>query len=121
MPPFPFEFRLQVARLREEEGYPADLLAEQFGISADSVYHWGKRYRLYGQHGLLNRSRGKSVSCRMSAAVTQSIIDLKRQNPARGARRISDILKRFFMAEASPSTVQRTLHKQGLVQPLAAR
>lgn len=40
VPPFPFEFRLKVARLREEEGYPAPMIAEQFGISEYSVYYW---------------------------------------------------------------------------------
>lgn len=117
VPPFSFEFRLKVARLREEEGYPAQLIAQQFGISEYSVYRWGKRYRLYGQQGLLNKPRNRSGS-RVPETVTQSIINLKKENPARGARRISDILKRFFLVKASPSTVQRTLHDQGLVQPV---
>ena len=47
--PFSLEFRLKVAKLREEEGYPVQMLAEQFGISEYSVYRWAKRYRLYGQ------------------------------------------------------------------------
>ena len=118
--PFPIEFRLKIAKLRAEEGYPVHLLAEQFGISQDSVYRWAKRYRLYGQRGLVNQARGKSVA-KTPAAVTQSIIDLKKQDPARGPRRISDILKRFFLVKASPSTVQRTLHEQGLTQPVKKR
>ena len=120
VPPFPIEFRLKIAKLREEEGYPAQLIAEQFGISQDSIYRWAKRYRLYGQQGLLNQPRGKSVA-RMPEAVSQTIIDLKRENPARGARRISDILKRFFLVGASPSTVQRTLRDQGLTQPVKTK
>ena len=117
VPPFPFEFRLKVARLREEEGYPAQMIADQFGISEYSVYRWAKRYRDYGQQGLMNRPRKPSKS-KLPEAITQSIIDLKKENPARGARRISDILRRFFMVGASPSTVQRTLRNQGLTQPV---
>jgi transposase-like protein len=48
VPPFPIEFKVKVARLREEDGYPAKLIAQQFGISEYSVYRWGKRYRHYG-------------------------------------------------------------------------
>ncbi len=70
--PFQIEFRLKVAKLREEEGYPACLLAEQFGISQDSIYRWAKRYRLHGQRGLVNQARGKLVA-KTPAAVTQSI------------------------------------------------
>jgi transposase InsO family protein len=116
VPPFPIEFRVKVARLREEDGYPAKLIAQQFGISEYSVYRWGKRYRLYGAAGLVNQPRSGGGS-KISAAVTQSIVDLKKENPARGARRISDILKRLFMVGASASTVHRTLKSHGLTQP----
>ncbi len=117
VPPFSHEFRVKIARLREEDGYPAKLIAAQFNISEYSVYRWGKQYRLYGQQGLVNKPRGKSGS-RVPAAVRQNIIDLKTENPSRGARRISDILKRFFMIGASASTVQRTLKDQGLTKPI---
>jgi transposase len=72
VPPFPIEFRLKVAKLREEEGYPVRLLAEQCGISQDSVLRWAKRYRLYGRQGLVNQARGRSAA-KTPAAVTQSI------------------------------------------------
>jgi transposase-like protein len=38
VPPFPFEFRLKVSRLFIEDGYPAKLIATQFGISDYSLY-----------------------------------------------------------------------------------
>jgi transposase-like protein len=46
VPPYPFKFRIQVARLHVEDGHPASLVAEQFGISEYSVYRWSKLYRL---------------------------------------------------------------------------
>jgi transposase InsO family protein len=117
VPPFPVEFRVKVARLFVEDEYPANLIAEQFGISEYSVYRWGKLYRQYGRQGLENQPK-KQPGSKLPAAVTQSIIDLKKENPSRGARRISDILKRFFMVGASTSTVQRTLKSQGLTRPV---
>ncbi|MFX1501262.1 MAG: hypothetical protein ACFFDH_09910 [Promethearchaeota archaeon] len=38
IPPYPFKFRLKLIRLYVEEGYPAPLVAQQFGISDYSVY-----------------------------------------------------------------------------------
>ena len=117
MPPFPFEFRLKVARLYGEDGYPAKLVADQFGISEYSVYRWSKQYRLYGEQGLMDKPRSPSGS-KLPASVTQSIIELKKENPGYGARRITDILKRFFLVGTSASTVQRTLAEQGLAKPV---
>ena len=81
VPPFPFEFRIKVAKLREEEGYPVQMLAEQFGISEYSVYRWAKIYRDYGQRGLEDQPK-KPSRATLPAVVTQSIIDLKKQDPA---------------------------------------
>lgn len=117
MPPYPIEFRLKVARLHVEDGHSTGLIADQFGISAFSVRRWSRQYQLYGQKGLENQPR-KAPEPKPDAPVAKAIIDLKKQNPAHGAKRISDILKRFFLIGASPSTVQRTLQEKGLSQPV---
>ena len=116
-PPYPFKLRLQVLRLYVEDGYPAELIAGQFGISVYSVYRWSKLYRLYGEQGLVH-PRAKRSGSKQPAAVTKSIVDLKTENPGHGAKRISDILKRFFLVGASASTVQRTLREKGLTRPV---
>ena len=115
--PYSHEFRLKVARLYVEDGYPAKQIASQFGISDYSVYRWGQIYRLHGQQGLADQPR-KVTGSKLPEAVSQSIVDLKRQNPGYGARRITDILKRFFLVRTSTSSVQRTLHEKGLSQPV---
>ena len=115
--PYPFEFRLKVVKLYLEDGYPATLVAEQFGISDYSVYKWCKQYRQHGEQGLRNKVR-KSPGSKLPAAVTQSIVDLKKENPGYGIRRITDVLKRFFLVKTSPATVQRTLRDQGLSTPV---
>ena len=62
VPPFAHEFRLKVARLYIEDGYPAKLVASQFGISEYSVYRWGKNYRLYGEQGLVDKPKAQTGS-----------------------------------------------------------
>ena len=118
--PYPFELRLKVVKLYLEDGYPAPLIAEQFGISDYSVYKWCKRYRQHGEQGLLNKVQKPSGS-KLPAAVTQSIVDLKKEHPGYGIRRITDTLKRFFLVRTSPSTVQRTLRDQGLAAPVKTK
>jgi transposase InsO family protein len=115
--PYPFEFRLKVVKLFLEDGYPVVLIAQQFGISHHSIRRWSKSFQENGEQGLLAKARKPSGS-KLPGAVSQSIIDLKKENPRYGIRRISDILKRFFLVKASPSTVQRTLRNQGLNTPI---
>jgi len=110
---YPFEFRLKVVRLRLEDGYDASLLAQEFGISEYSVYRWSKTYRERGEAGLHNKTRAARPS-RMPENVRGKIIDIKHDNPGFGARRIADILKRFFLIPTSASSVQRTLSQEGL-------
>jgi transposase-like protein len=89
--PFPFELRLKVARLSVEDGHSSQLIAKQFGISEYSVYRWSKKYRLQGEQGLVSQPKNPTGS-KLPAAVSQSIIDLKKENPQQGARRISMLL-----------------------------
>ncbi len=50
----------------------------------------------------------------MPDEVRGKIVEIKRKHPGFGARRIADILKRWFMVPASASSVQRTLSQEGL-------
>ena len=112
-PAYPFEFRLRVVRLHLEDGYEATLLAQEFNISEYSVYRWSKAYREQGEQGLRVKPTA-ARSSRMPAEVRGKIVEIKRKHPGFGARRIADILKRWFLVPASASSVQRTLAKEGL-------
>ena len=109
------EFKLKVARLYLEEGYPRTLIAEEFKVAASSVGRWARQYRQYGEEGLQPKPR-KAPRTGLSKDVRKKIIDLKRSNPAYGTRRISDILKRFFLIRTSKSTVRKTLSEEGLIE-----
>ena len=112
--PYEYEFKLKVVRLYLEEGYRAEMLAQELGISCDSVYNWTKRYRQSGEAGLKPKTRKRTQTRCMPDSVTDKILELKRANPTHGSRRISDILKRFFLIKASTSSVQKTLSDNGL-------
>lgn len=92
MPPYSIEFRLKMARLHAEDGHSTGLIADQFSIIAYSVLRRSRQYQLYGQKGLENQPR-KNAGSISDAPIAKAIINLIKQNPAHGARRISDILK----------------------------
>jgi len=112
--PFSAEFKLKLVRLYLEEGYPRSLVAREFNVAASSVGRWAREYRQYGEEGLQPKNR-KASRAGLSQDVRDKIIDLKRSNPSHGTRRISDILKRFFLIKTSPSTVRKTLSEEGLI------
>ena len=108
------EFKLKVVRLYLEEGYPRGLVAQEFNIADSSVGRCARQYRRYGEQGLQPKSRTASRTG-LSEGVREKIIDLKRSNPAYGPRRISDVLKRFFLIRTSNSSVRKTLSEEGLI------
>ena len=111
---YPVEFGLRIVRLFLEEGYSAALLCEQFGISAHSIRRWVVAYRQRGVEGLepKPRSGGKN---KVPSEICKQMVAAKKAHPEYGSRRISDVLKRFFLIGASPSTVHKTLSEKGLV------
>jgi transposase InsO family protein len=109
------EFKLKVVRLYLEERYPRSVIAQEFNIAESSVGRWTRDYRRHGEKGLQPKPRWASRT-RLSPEVRDKIVDLKRTNPSYGTRRISDILKRFFLIRTSTSTVRKTLSDEGLIQ-----
>lgn len=110
-----FEERLRAVKLHLEEGFTQEIVAEEMGVSSAAIYKWTKRYRLNGEEGLKTQPTGKRKA-KMPEAVRQKIFELKKEEPARGIKRISQILRRVFFLQASPETVRRTLKEQGLVE-----
>jgi transposase InsO family protein len=112
---FPVEFRLRIVKLFLEEGYSARLLVEQFGISTHSIQRWVRAYRLHGAAGLEPKVPAGRIS-RVPEEVRQTAVAVKAEHPEYGARRITDVLKRFFLMRTSPATVHKTLAARGLVK-----
>jgi len=114
--PYPFETRLRVVKASLEEGYPRNMICEEFGVSDKALYKWLSLYRKYGEEGLRRTLRGGSSAGKVPVQVKEKIVEMKAQNPVFGIRRISDIMGRFFHMKASPETVRKTLHESSLME-----
>jgi transposase InsO family protein len=112
--PYDFEFKLKVVRLYLEEKYKATLLEQELGVSSHTIYKWARVYKQEGGDGLKPKIRKNMRARRMPASVAEKVIELKKAHPEHGPRRISDVLKRFFLIKTSTSSVQKTLSDNGL-------
>jgi transposase len=98
--------RREIVR-RLEQGERAVDVAEAVGVSARTVYKWGRRYREEGVAGLEDRSSApRRVRHRTSAARARQIVELRRKR-----RTGWQIAERLRMA---PSTVYTVLRREGL-------
>ena len=110
-----FEEKLRAVKLHLEEGFPQELVAQEMGVSAAAIYKWTHNYRLHGEEAL-KPAVAPSRNPKLAEAVRQKIFELKKEEPARGIKRISQILRRVFFLQASAETVRRTLKERGLVE-----
>ena len=115
-PPRTFEERLRAIKLHLEEGFTQELVAQEMGLSSAAIHKWVRRYRLYGEEALKSRI-GAASRRRLAEPVRHQILQLKQEEPTRGIKRISQLLKRVFFLQASPETVRRALKQQGLITP----
>jgi transposase InsO family protein len=114
--PRTFEERLRAVKLHLEEGFTQQLVAEEMGLSVAVITKWLQRYRLLGEEGLRRPATGQRRP-RLPEPVRRKIVELKQEEPTRGIKRISQLLRRAFFLRASPETVRRTLKDQGLIEP----
>ncbi len=112
-----FEFKLRCVKLQLEEGLPFSLLSKEVGASADSIRCWVKAYQERGEAGLRNQGRSSGSRQKLPGPVREKIVEIKKQKPFFGVKRISHLLKRVFFLSASPETVRRTLKEESLIVP----
>ena len=106
--------KLKAVRLHLEEGFTMALVCRELDVSKASLVLWLRAYRQDGEAGLQNPYAGKRQA-RLPAPITDKIIELKRQNPTFGIKRISQVLRRVFFLPASPETVRQRLHDANLM------
>jgi len=112
-----FEFKLRCVKLRLEEGLPVGLLCKEAGISKSAINHWVKAYQDRGEAGLRNPGVFSKKEKKLPGPVREKIVEIKKQKPFFGVKRISHLLKRVFFLSASPETVRRTLTEESLIVP----
>src|SRR5258708_5594038 len=110
-----FEERLRAVKLHLEEGFTQEMVAQEMGISSAAVYKWVARYRLQGEEALMSQLPGRP-DARLPQPIRDKILELKKEEPSRGIKRISQLLRRVFFLPASAETVRRTLHQQGMIE-----
>jgi transposase InsO family protein/transposase-like protein len=115
---YTYDERLRAVKLFVEEGFNGKLVCAETGVSESSLAKWTKRYREQGEVGL-RREATPRPRRRLPGAVKAKIVELKRGNPFFGVKRIADGLRRWFFLEASPETVRKTLHEEGLMSERA--
>ncbi|GEM_PF-3409734 len=114
-PAYPLEVRLKAVKLYLEEGLSPKPVSREVGIHPSQLYDWAKRYKAGGESGLAPGQRRGTPPKRSAHALRQKITEVKQQNPSFGVKRISQWLRRVLFLPASPETVRRTLHRQGLM------
>ncbi len=112
-----------VARLLEGEGMSE--VCREFGISRKTGYKIFDRYRDQGLDALADRSRRPvRYANQLRDQVERLIVDLKRDKPHWGARKIRELLVRKLAGEVrlpAKSTVHAVLDRHGLVKRARGR
>jgi len=111
------EFKLRCVKLRLEEGIPISLLSKEAGASEDVIRRWAKAYQERGETGLRSGAAPTLSRQKLPGPVREKIVEIKKQEPLFGVKRISHLLKRVFFLSASPETVRRTLRAEALIVP----
>src|SRR5215471_18900682 len=91
--PRTFEERLRAVKLHLEEGFTQAMVAEETGVSLAAIQKWMTLYRHFGEEGLKSHPRGKP-NAKLPEPVRAKILELKKEEPSRGIKRISQLLKR---------------------------
>ncbi len=107
-----------VARLLE--GEQMSLLCREFGISRKTGYKIFERYKEHGLEALTDRSRRPvRYANQLPAQLEAAIVELKREKPHWGARKIRELLVRRLAGDVrvpAKSTIHAVLDRHGLVK-----
>jgi transposase InsO family protein len=108
-----------VARILE--GEPMSEVCRDIGVSRKTGYKIFNRYKDHGLAGLSDRSRRPvRYANQLPEPIERRIVDLKRDKPHWGARKIRELLVRRLPGDVripAKSTIHAVLHRHGLVRP----
>lgn len=117
------EQRYQAVLAVIKDGSTVTDVAARFGVSRKTVHQWLARYEADGLEGLADRShRPRSSPLQMPAVVEVALVNMRRQHPSWGPRRLVYELGKVGVEPVpSESGVYRALLRFGLVDPAARR
>jgi transposase InsO family protein len=107
--------KMKAVQLRLEEGFKLEDVCAEMGMVPSCLSRWISLYRQFGEAGL-QPAAYSAREPKLPAAVRDKIIEIKKQEPAFGIKRISQWLRRWFFLQASAETVRQTLKSEGLME-----
>jgi len=111
------EFREELMKLGQQPGTNIRELCRRFQVSPKTYYKWRWRYQRQANEGLKNQPRRPQHSPRKSPAeIEEAILDLRRQYPYWGARKLQSVWQQSLGKEApARSTIQDILKRNGCI------
>jgi transposase len=108
----PFSYRLRLVAHAREHGIKAT--ARAFRTTVPTVRKWFRRWQEQRLKGLQELSRAPhSCPHKITGELVQQVVQLRRQLPSFGARR----LKREWELPLGHGAIERILHQHGLIHP----
>lgn len=112
--------RLEFVSLAAQKGANRRELCRRFDISPKTGYKWLERFD-GSVESLKDRSRRPQTSPeRTCEQVEEAVLDVRRQHPEWGGRKIARRLLDTGQGEVAPSTVTSILHRHGLISEHAS-
>ena len=104
--------------LEADEGWASITeLCERYGISRRIGYKWIERYKRGGLSALEDHSRARRIQAQATpAAIVAAIVELRRQHPSWGPRKLRGrlVLTRVDVRWPAASTIGEILRREGL-------
>lgn len=118
----PMSARLEFVLLAAQEQANIRQLCRHFRISPTTAYKWKRRFQAAGAAGLQEHSRRPHHSpARSSLAIEQAVLELRRQHPVWGGRKLrARLLWLGYLEIPSASTITAILARHHLLDPLEA-
>jgi transposase InsO family protein len=104
-----------------EEGFSLKDVCAEIGVAQSALSRWVSLYRQFGEAGLQPARQKKWRRAKLPVPITEKTLEIKREHPAFGIQRISQLLRRWFFLPASPETIRRRLHTAGLMAESSPR
>ena len=109
------ESKLEFVRLASAAGANRRELCRRFGVSPTTGYKWLRRYGCAGEAGLEELSRRPRRSPRCSVAELEAaVLELRREHPAWGGRKIAHVLWHDHRLAVAASTAVAILRRHGV-------
>jgi transposase-like protein len=105
------------------EGGTVTEVAERYGVTRQSLHNWLRRNRERGMAGLVDRSkRPRTCPHRTPARAEIRVIELRREHPRWGPRRLAyELARKGADPVPSRSSIYRILVRSGPIEPRARR